>query len=60
MTSLIIHYVVLAKIQIRDRWEFIKKCKSKGRHVNASERLERKEIKKSMKRKYVRSLEKLG
>ncbi len=25
------HYVVVAKIQIRDRWEYGKKCKSKGR-----------------------------
>ncbi len=54
------HYVVLAKVQIRDRWEYcMKKCKSKGRQVIASERLKRKEAKRT-KRKYVRSYEKLG
>ncbi len=27
------HYIVVAKIQIRERWEHGKKCKSKGRQV---------------------------
>ena len=35
------HYAVVAKIQIRGRWEYGKKCKSKGRQVIASERLDR-------------------
>ncbi len=39
------HYVLLAKVQIRDRWEFgKKKCKSEGRQVIACERLERKKV----------------
>ncbi len=38
------HYVVVAKIQISDLWEYGKKCKSEGRLVIASERLERKEV----------------
>ncbi len=38
------YFIVLAKAQIIDKWEFGKKCKSKGRQVLASERLERKEV----------------
>ncbi len=38
------HYAVVAKIEIRSRWEYRKKCKSKGRQVIASERLNRKEV----------------
>ncbi len=45
------HYVVVAKIQIRERWEFAKKCKSKGRQVIASERLERKEVREEYEKK---------
>ncbi len=52
------HYVVSAKLQIRDRWEFgKKKYKSKGRQVLASERLERKEVREEYKKKVC---EKLG
>ncbi len=50
------HYVVAAKIQTRDRWEYGKKCKSKGRQVIASERLERKEVREEYKKKVCEKL----
>ena len=51
------HYAVVAKIRVRGRWEFCKKCKTKGRKVIASERLDRKEIREE----YVKRVcEKLG
>ncbi len=51
------HYAVVAKIQIRGRWEYSKKCKSKGRQVIASERLDRKEVREEFEKKVC---EKLG
>ncbi len=47
------HYVVIAKIQIRDRWEYGKKCKSEGRQVIASERLGMKEVREEYEKKVV-------
>ncbi len=48
---------VVAKIQIRDRWEYgKKKCKSKGRQVIASERLERKEAREEYEKKVCEKL----
>ncbi len=49
------YYAVVAKIQIRDIWEYSKKCKSKRRQVIASERLDRKEVREEFEKKYVRS-----
>ncbi len=50
------HYVVVAKIQIRDRWEYGKKCKSKGRQVIASERLEKKKVREEYENKVCEKL----
>ncbi len=49
------HYV-LAKIQIRDRWEYGKKCKNNGRQVIATERLERKEVREEYEKKVCEKL----
>ncbi len=50
------HYVAVAKLQIRDRWEYGKKCKSEGRQVVASERLERKEVREEYEKKVCEKL----
>ncbi len=46
-------YAVVAKIQIRGRWEYSKKCKSKRRQVIASEKLHRKDVREDFQKKKV-------
>ena len=45
------HFVVLAKIKVRDRWEYgERRGKATGRQVMASERLDRKAVKEECER----------
>ncbi len=45
------HSTVVAKIQIRGRWEYSKKCEIKGREVITSERLDRNEVREEFEKK---------